>query len=82
MMFEEPSVRNGSKQDICRAPGTGERRLRCSNMDLATQKLHSLARQARALSATVPDRRRAYALEALAQLYERQAKEVEALEAA
>jgi hypothetical protein len=47
-------------------------------MDDASEKLRSLARQTRALSGAVSDRKRADALNALARLYEQQAKEVEA----
>lgn len=55
---------------------------RSAAMDEAPEKLRALARQARALSATPIDRQRSQALNALARLYERQARDLEALEPA
>jgi hypothetical protein len=49
-----------------------------SVMDDSAQKLRSLARQSRALSAVVPEAGRAQSLQSLARLYERQAFELEA----
>jgi hypothetical protein len=51
-------------------------------MDQDPEKLRALARQAKALSVTTTDRQRSHALEVLARLYERQAKDLEALEPA
>jgi CRP-like cAMP-binding protein len=51
-------------------------------MNTGSQKLRSLARQARLLSATCVDRRRTQALEALARLYEQQAQDLETPELA
>ena len=76
------NVRNGSKQDISRRLGTRSTRTRFSGMDGTPQKLRSLARQARTLSATVCDRKRIQALHDLARLYERQAEDCEAHELA
>jgi len=47
-------------------------------MESSIQKLKSLARQSRALSFVVTNRERSQSLESLAQLYERQAAELEA----
>jgi hypothetical protein len=55
---------------------------RSAEMDQAPEKLRALARQARALSAMAIDRHRSQALDTLARLYERQAKDLEALEPA
>jgi hypothetical protein len=46
-------------------------------MNDCAQKLRSLARQSRALSGTIQSGQRAAALEALAKLYEKQAKDLE-----
>jgi len=53
-----------------------------ARMDGASQKLRSLARQSRALGGVVSDRERADALEALARLYEKQARDLETREVA
>ena len=55
-------------------------RLSASPTVSGSQKLRSLARQSRALSATVTDRQRVKALQSLARLYEDQAAELEARE--
>jgi hypothetical protein len=47
-------------------------------MDEAAQKLRLLARQSRTLSGATASPQRADALQALARLYEKQAKELEA----
>jgi hypothetical protein len=57
--------------------GTPEPNGRSGRMDDAAQKLRSLARQSRALSAATRNQQRANALQALARLYEKQAKELE-----
>jgi len=57
--------------------GTGIVRARSSRMNDCAQKLRFLARQSRALSRAIQSGQRAAELEALAKLYETQAKDLE-----
>ena len=65
------------KRDTFATWGTTGLLERCAAMESSIQKLKSLARQSRALSYVVTDRERSQSLESLAQLYERQAAELE-----